>query len=148
MYYMYYMYYMIDKRESKLHVQRVGVRGTNFALSKPGVWEAKRTCMQAGLQRPAEAAAPSQLKWPKSNSRYRLQYGNLTSGTRPRALYFYFTSTFSTLAAIPTAIPNLYLHPHFLGPIQMQPRLQITCAWPAAKEKRHSDPSSNARRVT
>ena len=90
--YMYYMYYMIDKRESKLHVQRVGVRGTNFALSNPGVWEAKRTCMQAGLQRPAEAAAPSQLKMAEEQqpSPFTVQ---LPYDPAPSLLPLYFTST-------------------------------------------------------
>ena len=56
------------------------------------MWEAKRTCMQAALQRPAEAAAPSQLKLAEEQqpSPFTVQ---LPYDPAPSLLPLYFTST-------------------------------------------------------
>jgi hypothetical protein len=73
--------------------------------------------MQAALQRPAEGAAPSQLKMAEEQqpSPFAVQQPYFGHDRAPSLsyLYLYFTSTFSTLAAIPTAIANLHLHSHF-----------------------------------
>ncbi|PMD21985.1 hypothetical protein NA56DRAFT_748339 [Hyaloscypha hepaticicola] len=128
-----------------------------------GVWEAKETCMQAGLQRRAAAAAvPPQvdkMAEEQEPRRHLRRYSNLTSRTRPPR---------PSLLLLP--LPLLTSPPHcrlllpFSLPLQICIRICIRtssvpsgdaarlaanhCARPAAKEKRHSDPSSNARRVT
>ena len=163
--------YMIDKPEVYMNRRVQILGGTHFHLSNPGGWEAKGTCMQAGACSDVQQLPPQVgLKWPTSKSRLLREHPPapkpVASGSSapPSPSDSCCHSHCHCHCHLPSAIchlpPTAYrlpstvyplplpLHLPFLDAVQSQPRRQVTCARPAAKEKRHSVPSSNARRVT